>query len=573
MRSGRFHQAAFVPAVVSVEGVSTPFEISDRLVVDLTRINPVWATYLGVPGAHHSWGEAFSLAGIEAAADLFRACQSRLEAHLDHPDPNERLAARSVSGWLEEQLERFEAGDHFGELRYLGSPLHTLRSVFPLMPTATDDDREAVLLRLETVPAAFADMEEMFRAGVGQGFVVARRQVEAVAEQARHLAGDDSAFQDVISKVADGVDHGRLDRAMAIAKEASSRFSDWLLDDYLPYAVEADGVGPEVYRRLAGHQVGLDVDPHQAYEWGWEELDRLIEEMEGVGQRIVPGASWQEVRQYLDNDPGGQAASPEELLEFAREVLEQAVDDLAGVHFDVPEEIRELTVQIAPPGGALGVYYVAPSEDLSRPGGVWYAIGDQEVFPLYQHRSTAYHEGFPGHHLQLATASMLADRLSRAQRLLVRCTGYIEGWGMYAEVLMGELGYLEDPAQYFGMLAKQMYRAARVVTDIGLHLELPIPEVSAVAGGQRWGFGQAVAFMEHYGMQSPSEAEAEVLRYLGWPGQAICYKLGEREILSIREETRARLGDAFDMRDFHSTVLATGSVRLDLLREIVRQAL
>lgn len=562
-----------VKTVVSVDGVGTPFEISDRLVVDLTRINPVWATFLGVPGDHHSWGEAFSLAGVKTVTDVVRDYLSRLDPHLDHTEPRERHAARSVAGWLGEQLAGIEAGDHFRELRYLGSPLHTIRSVLGLMPTASTDDWEAIIRRLETTPKAFADIEEMFAAGAQEGVVVAERQVDAVADQARHLSGSGSAFVDLKRKVANGVDQDRLDRAITTAMDASGRFADWLTGQYRPVATEEDGVGADVYRRVAGHLVGLDIDPHQAYEWGWGELGRLIGEMERVGQEILPGASWQEVRDHLENDPEGQAGSPEELLEFARGVLDQAVDDLAGVHFDVPDEIREVTVQVAPPGGALGVYYVAPTEDLSRPGGVWYAIGDQKVFPLYQHRSTVYHEGFPGHHLQLATAATLNDRLSRAQRLLVRCTGYIEGWGMYAEVLMGELGYLEDPAHYFGMLAKQMYRAARVVTDIGLHLRLQIPAASTVAGGEKWGFDQAVEFMEHYGMQSPPEAEAEVLRYLGWPGQAICYKLGEREILSIREETRSRLGSDFDLKRFHATVLNHGALRLDHLRQVVAETL
>src|SRR5690606_31943143 len=146
-----------------------------------------------------------------------------------------------------------------------------------------------------------------------------------------------------------------------------------------------------------------------------------------------------------------------------------------------------------------------------------------------------------------------------------------EGWGMYAEVLMGELGYLEDPRAYFGMLAKQAYRAARVVVDIGLHLGLRIDPSSTVAPGERWDFDAAVKTMEVYGFQTPPEAEAEVLRYLGWPAQAPTYKLGEKEILSIRQENLDRLGSKFDLKKFHATVINNGSMRLDLLREVVAE--
>src|SRR5690606_31514218 len=255
-----------------------------------------------------------------------------------------------------------------------------------------------------------------------------------------------------------------------------------------------------------------------------EELPRLVSEVHRIGNDIVPGASWQGVRERLVSDPEGLDHPPDALLDIVRRLIHPHRSDLtrrhlhvphatllvtrkpappagAGTLCDAPDVIRPLEVKLAPPGGALGVYYTGPSEDLSRPGSVWYALGDRTTFPLYQHRSTAYHEGFPGHHLQFATVRYLKDRLSRAQRLLVGTSGYAEGWGMYAEVLMGELGYLAEPSQYFGMLAKQMYRASRVVVDVGLHLGLDIDPSSAIAPGEKWTFENAVEFMAHYGMQ------------------------------------------------------------------------
>lgn len=543
--------------------MSTPFQITDRLVGELAALYPPLATFWGLEGDHGSWGAVFSADGFEDQARLCRRYIEELEPHLDHPDDRQRLAARSVVSELRERVEDFEQGDHFRALRHLGGPLHLLRNVFDVMPSGTPDADDAIVRRLEGVPGALADMRATAAAGQAQGISVARRQAASVAEQARHMAGPDSALAGVARRVGDTP---RAEAALAAAREAAAGFADWLTADYLPNAPTEDGVGAELYARALSNLVGKETDPVEAYEWGWAELARLIGEMERVGSEILPGAGWQEVRRHLDEDPAGQAHSTDELVAFVRQVLDQAVEDLAGVHFEVPDEIRTLTVQIAPPGGALGVYYMGPSDDLSRPGGVWYSIGDQTTFPLYQHRSTAYHEGFPGHHLQIATARYLKDHLCQAQRLLVHCVGYTEGWGMYAEVLMGELGYLSDPAQYFGMLAKQMYRASRVVVDIGLHLGLDIADSSLIAAGEPWSFENAVAFMEHYGMQNPVEAEAEVLRYLGWPGQAPTYKLGEREILAIRAESRSRLGDGFDLKEFHSKVLGMGAVRLDTLR-------
>ncbi len=291
--------------------------------------------------------------------------------------------------------------------------------------------------------------------------------------------------------------------------------------------------------------------------------------MEVVAATIVPGGGIEEARHDLETDPTAAAHSREEFTAFILDREMQALEQLGGTHFDVADRLRTIPVNIAPPGGPLGAYYVRPSEDFTRPGGVWYSVGDQTVFPLYHHVSTAYHEGFPGHHLQTGTAMVNADRISRAHRLAVWYPGYGEGWALYAERLMHELGYFEQPGYHFGMLAKHLYRATRVVVDIGLHLGLTIPDAAPLGGGEGWTFARAAEYMRVYGFRTPDQAEAEVLRYLGWPGQAIAYKLGEREILSIRDDARRRCGPDFDLKRFHDRVIGNGAMRLDMLREVV----
>jgi len=442
------------------------------------------------------------------------------------------------------------------------------------MPKATAGDWENITRRLETIEKPFGDYEERLQAGIAAGVVVARRQAESVAQQARSLGGQSSAFMKLLTDAETmGRRTGRLENAVAHAKSRSSAFAAWIETTYLHAADVEDASGREVYERFADRLVGMAVDPDDAYAWGWNEFHRLREELIRVGSEILADLGVLDVKRFLETDPSGLLQSEEELLEYADRVLSRAVDDLSGTHFDVPDLIRPLTVNIAPPGGPLGVYYMRPSEDFSRPGGVWYAIGDQKLIPTYQHVSTAYHEGFPGHHLQIATAMFERDNLSRAQRVLTWYPGYGEGWAMYAEVLMGELGYLEEPRHYFGMLAKQMYRASRVVVDIGLHLGKVIDRTSPIGPGERWDFSNAVEFMTVYGFRTPEQADAEVRRYLGWPGQAIAYKLGEREILSIREDTKARLGIRFDLNEFHSKVLRSGAMRLDMLRASVEEQL
>ena len=551
--------------------MSTIFEIADSLVDDACSLDPVTSTFLGVPGSDHLWGEGFGLAGVEAERRLRSEYRPKIEPFLAAPTLEDRLAARVIVGSHEEANQGYEAGDHFLELSHMASPFHTIRRVFDVM---SPDDPDAVVSRLETVDQPLADYRELLRAGVDAGMTVSARQVASVADQAREMATDPASVDAVLDKLkASGHGSERLRAAAGKARSAFGEFADWLEEAYLPHAGEKDAVGRERYVRAADRMVGMSVDPDEAYRWGWEEFRRLHSELGRAADQIRPGAGFEEVKEYLETDPEETARGTDALLSFVETTLAMAVSELAGRHFDVPEEIMQLTVQLAPPGSPLGVYYMRPSEDYTRPGGVWYSIGDQEVFPLYQHVSTAYHEGFPGHHLQIGTAMTRHEQISRFQRVMTWYPGYGEGWGMYAEVLMGELGYLDDPRHYFGVLAKRMYRTARVVVDIGLHLEKTIPDSSPLFAGEPWSFESAVDFMEVYGFRTRDQAWDEVLRYLGWPGQAIAYKLGEREILDIRAETRERLGSAFDLKQFHATVLDHGTMRLDLLREVVREGI
>ncbi len=431
--------------------------------------------------------------------------------------------------------------------------------------TATGWD--AIAGRLERLPEAFEQYASRLEIGRRAGRVVARRQAISVAQQARALEGPDSAYQ----RLVDTAGHGgfgseRLVAAAERARRGAADFARYLEETYLPSSRDRDAVGGETYERKAGQFLGMTVDAVEAYEWGWGEFQRLVAAMTDVAQRIEPGATFESMTARLEADTELRASSREEFCDVIEARLADAVERLDGSHFDVDPRIHRITVNIAPPGGALGAYYVRPSEDFTRPGSVWYAVGDQTEFPLYHQISTAYHEGFPGHHLQIATAMANADRLSRAHRLTVWYPGYGEGWAMYTERLMGELGFLERPEFEFGMLAKQLYRATRVVVDIGLHLELDLPASAPVGAGEPWSYELATAYMHRFGFRTDAQSHAEVLRYLGWPGQAISYKIGEREILSIRAETERRLGADFDLKRFHSEMIGNGAMGLAMLR-------
>lgn len=548
----------------------TPFELADRYVTDACLESPVLATGLGVPGSDGEWGADVGLSAVHRRQEQVDRYLPLITPHLNHADPTERLAAKVMHASLLESQASLDSGDHFRSLRHLGSPFHRIRSVFDQMDSTSAAGAKDIVSRLAAIERPVLDYRDLLDAGVDTGNVAAQRQVRSILAQIERMSGPSGSLEEIATKVRNaGIDEPGLDLAVEHAKSVYREFADWLEANYLPHAGEDDAVGRDVYIRAADTLVGLAVDPVEAYAWGWTEFRRLLSEMQQTAEEIIPGAGVLEVKEFLETDPSVTVKGTGDLLRFVAETLDRAVDELSGTHFAVPDAIRPLTVQLAPTGSPLGVYYVRPSEDLSRPGGVWYSIGEQEVFPLYQHVSTAYHEGFPGHHLQIATAMHRSEELSRFQRLMTWYPGYGEGWAMYAEVLMGELGYLDNPQHYFGMLAKQMYRASRVVVDIGLHLEKGIPESAPIAAGEQWSFDIAVEYMTVYGFRTPAQARDEVLRYLGWPGQAIAYKLGEQEILSIRDEAKRLMGDEFDLRPFHQAVLGHGAMRLDLLRDVV----
>ena len=552
--------------------MTTAFQLAVDFVDEAVALDPLLATQLGIPGSDHRWGDSLGLSGVQRSVELGDRFAALVRPFIDSDDPQERLAARVMTSAFEESRAAYEASDHFRDLRHLASPFHQIRLIFDVMRADSPEERQDIVLRLDTVREPLNEYQGRLSAGLDLGVVVARRQAESVLGQARRLSREPESIDEIVRRVEPTGDPSpALTAAAEGARAAYGEFADWLETHYLPETVESDGVGREAYVRSADRLVGMSVDPDEAYRWGWDEFHRLRHEMSGLAESIRPGEGIGATKTYLETDPAETAAGTGELIAFVEGTLARAVAELSGDHFEVPEAIEPLTVQLAPPGSPLGVYYRRPSEDFSRPGGVWYSIGDQQVFPLYQHVSTAYHEGFPGHHLQIATAMYRRDQISRFQRLLTFCPGYSEGWAMYAEVLMGELGYLEDPRHYFGMLAKQLYRAARVVVDIGLHLGKTVDESSPMAPGEPWSFETAVEFMRVHGFRTPAQARDEVLRYLGWPGQAISYKLGERELLRIREDARSRVGAGFDLRRFHSTVLENGTMRLDLLDEVVAE--
>lgn len=543
------------------------FSLSDALLDEYLDLSPMACTMLGVPGSDDRWDEL----GLEGVAKQRAVAQKYRNEFLElgeSPDEWQRLARQVVLAFIQEQIDFIDTDEPLRDLNNIASPLQSIRQTLDIQNTSKWDD---IIARLATVDEPLSGYRETLEEGRRKGLLAARRQVEAVAGQAKVLAGDGSPLERFGNMLAgsDGPSAElteQMSDATARAKAAFGSFAAYLESTYQPEAPVADGVGRERYLRATRRFLGMDIDPEETYQWGWRQVRSLRDQMIETAASVDPERSVDEIVRILKTDQDRCAHGEAEFIEFIAARLKAAVVELDGTVFDIPEPIRKVDVKIAPPGGALGAYYMQPSEDFSRPGSVWWSTGGRQVLPLWDEVSTAYHEGFPGHHLQIGVAMTLGDHLSRLHRLLIWYPGYGEGWALYTELLMNELGYLDKPEYVLGMLAAEMLRACRVVIDIGSHLDLAIPDDAPFHPGEGWSFDLAVELLTDFAYLARDYAESEVTRYLGWPGQAISYKVGERTILELRD---VFLGRGGDLKEFHSRVLGSGPVGLDLLRRIV----
>lgn len=543
------------------------YEVCDDYVDAVTALDPFVATDLGVasdelPALDPDWHDQHDALVARVVAQL---------ASAPVVSDRDRVAAALLHERLTTASEAHRLGEHLRDVRTLDSSMQHVRSTFDMMPTADDDDWMTIVRRMRAVPAALAGWRRSLDTGIERGIVAAARQAEVCAGQAATWGGLTPAppfFVALTGRYAGGDTTLRreLDAAATVATEAFATTSRYLRDTYLPKASPRDGVGAERYAVAARAHNGVDLDLHDTYAWGWHELRRIEARMRDVAAEILPGASVAEVAAFLDADPNRTIDGEEALRDWLQELVDSSIRSLHGTHFDIPEPLHRCEVMIAPAGGAAAMYYTGPSEDFSRPGRTWYPSSGATRFPTWREVSICFHEAVPGHHLQVGQVRTLADRLSRYQRLLAWVSGHGEGWALYAERLMGELGFLDDPAYELGMLAGQAMRAVRVIVDIGLHLELTVPADEPGIAGQRWDHALALDFVLQRSSYPEHFMRSEVDRYLGLPGQAISYKVGERVWLEARDDARTRHGAQFDLARWHAFALDLGTVGLDTLR-------
>ncbi|WP_335935459.1 DUF885 domain-containing protein [Streptomyces sp. PTD5-9] len=549
-----------------IPGSALPRQVADAYVDAFIELDPVSGTYLGVAESSRRLPD-FSPAGQAARAELARTTLARLDAAERLPGADsdaERRCARLLRERLMAELAVHEADEELRTVSNIHSPAHSIRDVFTVTPTETDEDWAAVVERLAAVPASLEGYRESLALGLERRLYGGPRATATFIGQLDEWAGEGgTGFFEEFAAAGPASLRAELDEAAGRATKSVAELRDWMREVYAP-AVEGapDIVGRERYARWSRFFNGTDLDLDEAYAYGWSEYHRLLAEMRTEAEKILPGAGPWEALAHLDVH-GKHIEGVDEVRAWLQDLMDEAIEALDGTHFELAERVRKVESHIAPPGGAAAPYYTGPSEDFSRPGRTWLPTMGETRFPVYDLVSTWYHEGVPGHHLQIAQWTHVADSLSRYQASIGQVSANCEGWALYAERLMDELGFLPDAERRLGYLDAQMMRACRVIVDIGMHAEMEIPADSPFHPGERWTPDLAQEFFGNHSGRPADFVESELTRYLSMPGQAIGYKLGERAWLLGRENARKAHGDAFDAKAWHMAALSQGPLGLD----------
>lgn len=527
--------------------------VAERYLDHYAALDPCAATQLGILG-HDDELTDYSPDGVTARAEAARAALTELDT-VEPVDDADRVTVAAMRERLGIAIELHDAGLDVGELNVIESPLQTMRNVFDLMSTDTDTDWAVISRRMSLVSAGVAGYVAALRDAATRGQTPASRQVARGIAQAQRTQGLFSAMV-AGERAKNPLLNAELERHADAAATAYGMLADVLRDEIGPKARSADACGRDEYRLHSRSFLGASIDLDEAYAWGLEQLESIVDEQESIARTLYPGESVAGAIRRLEAEPRYLVTGTDALQRWMQDLSDRAVEALADNHFDIVAPLRNLECRIAPTQNG-GIYYTGPSEDLTRPGRMWWSVPPGvDTFHTWQETTTVFHEGVPGHHLQIGRAVVLAGELNRWRRLACWVSGHGEGWALYAERLMAELGWLDDPGARLGMLDAQRFRAARVVIDIGVHCGLTAPD------GGVWDADRAWEFLTFHSAMAEENLRFELDRYLGWPGQAPSYAVGQRIWQQLRQQATAQ---GSSLKDFHSSALDLGGLPLEVL--------
>lgn len=543
------------------------------------REDPTLATSVGDSRYDDRWPD-MSLPAIEAAQAADREALATLErvpaASLPESD---RLTYDIVHLVFERRvaLQRFKpylyAISHMGSLQSSGN-LQTANEITEITRFASAADYERWIARLKNFGRFVDQVQVLLELGIREG----RTQPKVIMERVRpQLAAqrvaqpEDSPFYAPFKHFPDSVGAADRERLAAAARAAIAgtvlpafaRFQAFFEGTYLPACRDSVGLsatpdGAAYYRELIAYHTTLRLSPEEIHAIGEKEVARIHAEMARVMAEVGFKGDFQEFARFLRTDPRFFYKDPNDLL-HAYMVIAKGIDpNLVKLFHKLPRTpngVRPVPATSAP--NTTTAYYQPLAPDGSRPGYFYVNLYKPEERPKWEMEVLTSHEAVPGHHLQLALQFENAGAVPMFRRL-ADFTAYVEGWALYAESLGSEVGLYQDPYQKFGQLTYDMWRAVRLVVDTGLH-------------AQGWTRQQAIDYFKANAPKSELDITNEIDRYIAMPGQALAYKMGQLKILELRTAAQEALGQRFDIRDFHDTVLASGAVPLPVLDRLVRR--
>jgi len=528
----------------------------------LLELNPTTATFYGDERYADRLDDP-GPAGRAAVRSLMQRTAARAAALPTDGLPTEdRITLDMLQVIADLQVE--EDDQHLYQLRVvdqMSGPQQLLPQLTQFQAADTPERLEAFIARLHAYPAFMAANAENLREGLASGLTAPRIVAErTIAQIERMLAVPiESAIVPSMVQVADEADRERVrDVVRDVVLPADRAFLEALSGDYLAGTREDPGIwsapdGEAIYRTAIRSWTTLDLDPEDVHRTGLEELESIEAERRVIARGAGFGDDTAAYRRALAADPDNSPKTKDELVARATDDIDRAMA-IAPRYFGVmPRAACEVrAVEEYKEKDAPFAYYYPPTPDGSRRG-IYYANGYDLPSRMYTTlATTTFHEAVPGHHFQI-TLEMENPRLNTFRRLGARMVGgaYVEGWGLYSERLADEMGLFRDERERFGMLDAQAWRAARLVVDTGLH-------------ALRWPRQRSIDFLKSAGL-TETDAIIETDRYIAWPGQALTYKIGQREIERLRAMLTERDGSAFDLRAFHDAVLGHGSLPLATL--------
>lgn len=541
--------------------------VADAYVRELARHEPDAAMVIGVEGPPLP---DLSPEWLQRKYEL----QGETLAALQAAGRGDEVLRAALGERLERERLLFDTGFTARLVAGLATPVHLVRYAFEGLTVTQDAAGEALIRRLEAAPAAVRQYIAALRWSrdhadrfTGSG-VAPARQFDTLASQVESwIAGN--WFGSV--PVADGVSESQAARVRTAGDATAAALAELvsvLRDELRQVAPTADAVGEAVYPDLAAAMLGARIDLDDTYAYGWVELERLVAEARALAVELG-GSGEDPVRaaaSVLDADPRYRLDGVDAIRSWLTQRVAETIAAV-GSAFELPESVRDVECLVSEAASGV-VYYTPGAPDGSTPGRVvWTIPSGIPVAASWQEVTSVHHEGVPGHHLQFVLTAAYPE-LHAWQRHLCHIHGYAEGWAHYAEQLSDELGLIRDPAERLGLLLGQIWRSVRIVADIGLHTGRPIPRNGLVTEGE-WTPELARRMLVDLALVDPALAGFEVDRYLGWPGQALAFKVGARLWLEARAAREARDGAAFSLRDFHRDALALGPMGLDPLRRLL----